>query len=153
METEKPDNWDIVFKEYYSVSMDSITPLSYVGPNNNKIPSFGTDLYAKKEFNSFFFVNENGATKIDIENNISCDDSSIGRLDSNESVCLGMNSSGSLVSLAFTSGNDEEYILTNPSSDSKFSISTGNDGIILKQTPNVIYHDISQSGKFYYYFF
>ncbi|KAL6631432.1 hypothetical protein U3516DRAFT_469444, partial [Neocallimastix sp. 'constans'] len=67
METEKPDNWDIVFKEYYSVSMDSITPLSYVGPNNNKIPSFGTDLYAKKEFNSFFFVNENVKNTIIID--------------------------------------------------------------------------------------
>ncbi|KAL6631414.1 hypothetical protein U3516DRAFT_473388, partial [Neocallimastix sp. 'constans'] len=46
----------------------------------------------------------------------------------------------------FVSGNNEEYILTDPSSDSVFSVINGEekyDGIILKRTPNVIYHDNS----------
>jgi len=144
--TEEPTDWENEYKNKYYTA--GVGKKQFIQNDTFDSDNWTKGFIYRKEEEVFYSVNKDGSiSKIDKDTNELCHKNSIGKLDSNGSVCLGMNPSGSSVSLAFASGNDLEYILTNPSSDSIFSISTGNDGIILKQTPNVIYHDISQSGK------
>ncbi|KAG4095488.1 hypothetical protein H8356DRAFT_996875 [Neocallimastix lanati (nom. inval.)] len=115
-----------------------------------KTTPFTEDYFYSKSNNAIYLIGNSDIQYISA--GVSCTSDKEGAIyksyETDESkLCLGVNPSGSSVSFAFASGNDEEYILTNPSSDSIFSISTGSEGIILKRTPNVIYHDNSQSDK------
>ncbi|ORX96949.1 hypothetical protein LY90DRAFT_643126 [Neocallimastix californiae] len=144
----EPEDWNSNLTNYYEVEQSDINPLKYKGENGDKAVQFMESVHAKKEQNSIFIIGKSGATKLDTDTNELCNNNSIGKFNSNDGVCLGMNSSGSSVSLAFASGNDDEYILINPSSGSVFfSISNGNDGILLKHTPNVIYYNNSENVK------
>ena len=150
----EPEDWNSNLTNYYEVEQSDINPLKYKGENGDKAVQFMESVHAKKEQNSIFIIGKSGATKLDTDTNELCNNNSIGKFNSNDGVCLGMNSSGSSVSLAFASGNDDEYILINPSSGSVFfSISNGNDGILLKHTPNVIYYNNSENGIINFFFF
>jgi len=77
---------------------------------------------------------------------ITCDASKVGLYTSTPGVCLGVKSTD-LVTAAESGFSTGEFILSSTSSGSIFTIPTGYQGIILKGSETIVYHENSPSGR------
>jgi len=123
--------------------------------SNGKCVLTYDDAYRKKG-TVYYFINQAGNNNSLITDAVNCMDGQEGNLSSGNVICLGIGSiSKNPVEIEFKS-TEEVYYLIKPKS-SLFTIPDNEHAIILKQTQNIIYHDISPSGKTYiiinYYFF